>query len=450
MIGKERLLESLGKAVQASAADHTEAVFIGAESGLTRFANNYIHQNVAETNSKVFFRVALGKKIGVASTNAFSATDLRRALKNAMQIARNQQDNPYFAGIPTPAEYAAMNTSDDATARFSPRQRASKLKTIFKKAAGKDMNLAGSFSTGAGELAIVNSAGLTAYQPFSSASAGVIAMTGTSSGFAQGLSRKVGELDLREIGDRAIKRAHKCREPKDIEPGDYEVVLEPAAVAALIEWINYIGFGSKAFQEETSFLSGKIGQKITGERFTVYDDATDESGVAFPFDFEGVPKRKIELITDGVARGAVYDSMSAAKEHRPSTGHALTPDFSGQGGMALNLFVKGGSDTIDDLIGGVENGLLVTRFHYINGYIDTPNAVLTGMTRDGLMQIKNGKVRGGVKNLRFTDSMLRVFSDIRGMTAKRELVSSWWDALGCITAPAMRLGSFKFTGKTNF
>jgi predicted Zn-dependent protease len=450
MIGKDRILDTLGKAVQSSAADHTEAVFIGGESGLTRFANNYIHQNVAETNSKVFFRVALGQKIGVASTNAFSATDLRRALKNAMQIAKNQQDNPHFSAIPARAQYPALQTLDEPTARFTPRQRATKLKAIFKKAAGKEMNLAGSFSTGSGELAIVNSAGVAAYQPFSSANVGVIAMTDTSSGFAQGLSRNVADLDIRSIGERAIKRAHRCRNPRDIEPGNYEVVLEPAAVAALLEWINYIGFGSKPFQEQTSFLSGKIGQKITGERFTVCDDATDEAGVAFPFDFEGVPKRKVELITNGVAKGAVYDSISAAREHKQSTGHALTPNYSGEGGLALNLFVAGGNDSVDDLIGGVENGLLVTRFHYINGYIDTPNAVLTGMTRDGLMRIKNGKLRGGVKNLRFTDSMLRAFSDIRGIAKERELVSSWWDALGCITAPAMRLGSFKFTGKTDF
>lgn len=158
MIGKERILETLGKAVQSSAADHTEAVFVGGESGLTRFANNYIHQNVAETNSKVFFRVALGKKIGVAATNAFSATDLRRALKNAMLIAKNQQDNPHFSGIPAKAQYPVLQTLDEPTVHFTPRQRAIKLKAIFKKAAAKDMNLAGSFSTGSGELAIVNSA----------------------------------------------------------------------------------------------------------------------------------------------------------------------------------------------------------------------------------------------------------------------------------------------------
>jgi len=450
MIGRERLLETLGKVVQTSPADHTEAVFIGTESGLTRFANNYIHQNVAETNSKTYFRVTLGGRIGVAAINAFSSTDLKRALKNALQIARNQQENPHFKGIPTKAQYPQLKTFDEQTARFTPRQRAGKLKTIFTKAANKGMTLAGSFSTGAGELAVLNTAGVEAYQPFSSAAAVAIAMTGTSSGYAQGLSRQIGDLDVRAIGSRAIGRAYRCRNPQEVEPGEYEVILEPVAVATLLEWVSYIGFGSKPFQEGTSFMAGKIGQKITGDQLTVYDDGTDQAGVAFPFDFEGVPKRKVELITKGVAKGAVYDTLSAAKEGKPSTGNALTPDSAGEGGIAFNLFVDGGRESRDEIIGGVENGLLVTRFHYINGYIDTPNAVLTGMTRDGLMRIKNGKLRGGVKNLRFTDSMLRVFSDIRGITAERELVSSWWDELGCITTPAMRLGSFKFTGKTDF
>jgi PmbA protein len=450
MIGRERLIETLNKAVSASTADHTEAVFVGIESGLTRFANNYIHQNVAETNSRTYFRVTIGGKIGVAATNAFSATDLKRALKNAIQIAKNQQANPHFKGIPQRAEYPHLETFDEQTAKFTPRQRAARLKAIFKKAAGKNMNLAGSFATSTGELAIINSAGVEAYQPYTGAATAVIAMTDTSSGYAQGLSRQVGNLDIRAIGGKAIGRAYKCRNPREIGPGTYEVILEPVAVATLLEWVNYIGFGSKAFQEGTSLMSGKVGQKVTGERLTVYDDATDPAGMCFPFDFEGVPKRKVELLTGGVVKGPVYDSLSAAKEDRSSTGNALSPDSAGEGGLALNLFVGAGSDSIDEIIGGVENGLLVTRFHYINGYIDTPNAVLTGMTRDGLMQIKNGKLRGGVKNLRFTDSMLRAFGDIRGMTKEREVVSSWWDSLGCITAPAMRLGSFKFTGKTDF
>ena len=417
---------------------------------MTRFANNYIHQNVAETNSKTLFRVALGNKIGVAATNAFSVTDLRRALKNALQIARNQQPNQYFKGIPGVAMYPELDTFDEQTARFTPRQRAGKLKTIFKKADSKGMTLAGSFSTGQGELAVLNSAGVEAYQPLSTSGVVVIAMTDTSSGYAQGLSRRVGDLDIRGTGANAIKRAYQCRNPKDIDAGEYEVILEPVAVATLLEWVNYIGFGSKAFQEGTSFMSGKIGRKITGDQLTICDDATDPGGVTFPFDFEGVPKRKVELITGGVAKGVVFDTLSGARAGQPSTGNALTPDSAGDGALGFNMFVAGGQDSREDLIGGVENGLLVTRFHYINGFIDTPNAVLTGMTRDGLLRIKNGKLRGGVKNLRFTDSMLRAFSDIRGISTERELVSSWWDALGCITAPIMRLGSFKFTGKTDF
>ncbi len=450
MIGKEKLLESLHTVISESKADHTEAVFVGTDSSLTRFANNYIHQNVAESDNKTYIRVTLDSQIGVAATNALSSVDLKRALRHATQIAKNQKPNPHFKGIPGTATYADIPTFDERTARMTPRQRANKLKTIFKQAANKNMNLAGSFSSGGGEIAVVNTNGVEAYQPLTAAALNVIAMTDTSSGFAQGLSRKVSDIDVRAIGRRAITRAYRCRNPKEAEPGDYEVVLEPAAVAALVEWLSYIGFGSKAFQEGTSFLSNKLGEKITGDHITIYDDPLNPDGMAMPFDFEGVPKQQVKFLSHGIAEGVAYDTLSAAKGNTSSTGHALTPDYSGEGGISLNVVVDNGHDSVEDLISGVDNGLLVTRFHYINGYLDTPNALLTGMTRDGLMRIKNGKLRGGVKNLRFTDSMLRVFNDIRGLTEEWELVSSWWDALGCIKAPGMRIGSFKFSGKTDF
>ena len=183
---------------------------------------------------------------------------------------------------------------------------------------------------------------------------------------------------------------------------------------------------------------------------TLRDDATDESGVAMPFDFEGVPKKPVALVTGGVAQGVVYDTLTANRAERESTGHALTPDESGEGGLALNLFLDGGRTETADLIKGVSDGLLVTRFHYINGFLDTPNAVLTGMTRDGLMRIKNGRLQGGVKNLRFTDSMLRAFGTLKNLSSEHQLVSSWWDSVGCIKVPAMHLGGFRFSGKTDF
>ena len=275
-------------------------------------------------------------------------------------------------------------------------------------------------------------------------------MGDTSSGYAEGLSRNIEDIDFRSIAATAIDKAVRCANPQEMSPGDYEVVLEPAAVASLLEWVNYIGFGSKPYQENTSFMSGKIGEKVTGDAVTIYDDATDSSAIAFPFDFEGVPKRRLDLISNGVAKGVAYDSLSSKRDGTQSTGHALTPDASGEGGIALNVFLQGGKSSLKELIGQVENGLLVTRFHYINGFIDTPHTVLTGMTRDGLMRIKNGKLKGGVKNLRFTDSFLRAFGTAKGLSADCQLINAWWDSLGCISAPAVHLGSFRFTGRTDF
>jgi predicted Zn-dependent protease len=278
----------------------------------------------------------------------------------------------------------------------------------------------------------------------------MIAMSDTSSGYAAGLSRKVGDVDFESLVSRAVEKCGRSQKPQGIEPGDYEVILEPAAVGSLLEWMNYIGFGSKSYQEGTSFLAGKIGKKITSDMVTLYDNGLDTSSIAFPFDFEGVPKKKITFVDKGVAKGVVYDRLTAKKGKTKTTGHALTPDSSGEGAIALNLVMVPGKAKRDKMIEKVKRGILITRFHYINGFIDTPKAVLTGMTRDGTFLIENGEITHGIKNLRFTDSMLRSFGTAVAVSKETELIESWWDAVGCVKAPTLHLGSFKFTGKTEF
>ncbi len=450
MIGRDKIISRLKETLDLNLGDQSEAVFLGSESHLTRYANSTIHQNVSETQTKVYFRVVTDQKIGVAATNSLSKTDLRKAYKMAAKIAKIQKPNPDFVSLPGPSDYPQLDTYFEKTARFTPRQRAAKVRTIINRAAKKDCTVAGSLSTGCGEIAVVNSKGVAAYHPLSSAAINLIAMRENSSGYAEGLARNIDDIDFSTIASTAITKAVKCKDPEELPTGDYEVILEPAAVGSIFEWVNYIGFGSKAFQEETSFMSGRIGQPVTGENLTIYDDGTETSAIAFPFDFEGVPKRRVDLITNGIAKGVVYDSMSAHRDNTESTGHSLTPDATGEGGIALNLFIEPGQSSLKEMISNVEDGLLVTRFHYINGFINTPQAVLTGMTRDGLMRIKNGRLRGGVKNLRFTDSMLRAFGTIKAISAERQLINAWWDSLGCIAAPAMHLGSFKFTGQTSF
>jgi PmbA protein len=450
MIGREKLFAKLEKVLDQSKADQTEIVYIGTESGLTRYANSAIHQNVFENNNRIYFRTVLGKKIGVASTNSLGAGELKKTLANSAEIARNQPENPDFPGLAGPASYREIDTFDDKTAGFSPMDRARVVKKIIAVADAKKFTLAGAFSTSAGEVAVLNTKGVRAYQPVTAASINMIAMSDSSSGYAAGLSRNVDNIGFEKLAETAVEKCDRSRNPKAVEPGDYEVILEPAAVGSLLEWMSYIGFGSKSFQEKSSFLAGKIGKKVTSELITVFDNALDTTSIAFPFDFEGVPKKKVMFIDKGIARGVVYDRATALKDKTRSTGHALTPDSSGDGAIALNLVIAPGSAKRVDMIKNVKRGILITRFHYINGFIDTPNAVLTGMTRDGTFLIENGEIKHGIKNLRFTDSMLRAFTSARAVSKETKLVESWWDAVGCIKAPTIHLGSFKFTGKTEF
>ena len=450
MIGQDKIFTMIEKVMASSKADQTEAVVFGYSSGLTRFANSFIHQNVAVEDTKIYFRVAIGDKLGTATCNSFVLTDLKRALKSAVEIAKKQRPNPDFDGFAQPSDYEKLETFDTKTSKFTPKQRASKLKRVFTKGAKYDYKMAGAFSTDEGETAVLNSNGVRCYQPYTSASINIIATGDDSSGYASTVSNRVDDLEFPMLADIAVKKCRKSRNPKDIEPGEYEVILEPAAISELFEWLDFTAFGSKSFEENTSFLAGRIGEKVMGESVTIVDDALNHDVPGFAFDFEGVPKKRVELVSNGIAKGVVHNLLSAKRAGTKSTGHALLPDASAEGSIPLNLGLSAGESTREELISQVENGLLVTRFHYINGLIDTRKAVMTGMTRDGLFRIKNGKVRGGLKNLRFTDSMLDVFSNVLGMTAERKAVGSWWGSMARMYIPTIRVGRFKFTGKTDF
>ncbi|HWR81689.1 MAG TPA: TldD/PmbA family protein [Candidatus Deferrimicrobium sp.] len=450
MIGQEKLIRMLEGVLAASQADQTEILYVGNELGLTRFANSIIHQNVAEKNCRIFFRSVVAKRVGVASCNSFVLADLKKSLADSLVIARHRPENPHFPGLPKPARYKEINTWDDVTAAFTPSARARAVRKMIGRATRKSFTAAGALSTASGEIAVVNSLGVRAYQPLTTASTNVVVMSDTSSGYASDTSRRVSDIDFDHLARTAVEKCNRSQNPQTIAPGEYEVLLEPAAVAEVLEWLSYVGFGSKPFQQGTSFLSGRIGKKVTSDKITIYDNALDDRTVAFPFDFEGVPKKKVPFIDKGVARGVVHDSASAVKSRTKSTGHAMAPTESDKGAFGLNIFMEHGKAPRDKMVSSIKRGILVTRFHYINGFIDTRNAVLTGMTRDGTFWVENGEIVHGLKNLRFTDSITRAFKSTVAISLETERVGSWWSDVGCMTVPAIHLGSFRFSGKTEF
>ena len=449
MIGQNKILSKLRTVILKSQAEQTEAIFIGKNYGLTRYANSYIHQNVAQNDTTVYFRAAIDGKVGVASTNSLAQENLMRTMRLALEIAKRQPANPDFKGFPKPAEYKDIETYFEPTAKYTPKQRAEVVKKICDGAAKSKVTVAGAFSTSASEIAVVNSNGVSAYQPLTSASINIVAMSDTSSGFASGMSRRVVKIPFANLTETAIRKCLDSQNPGELKPGKYDVILEPAAIAEIMNWMTYIGFGAKPYLENTSFMSKKLGKKAMSPDITIYDDGNNTSGMAMPFDFEGVPKKKTFLIRRGLIGKPVYDSLYAFRDNKRSTGHAMLPGGN-DGPMAGNIFIAAGKKSKESLINSVKNGILVTRFHYINGLLNTTKTVMTGMTRDGTFLIKNGKVVGAVKNLRFTESITRAFSRVGGVSRDTSLVPNWWDDIGCCSSPTILIRKFNFSGKTDF
>lgn len=445
MLGYEKLERLADRVLAMSRAEQTEVVLIVQDSALTRFAQSRIHQNVSESSVELRVRVLVDKRVGVATTNDLSLRSLRNVTERALQLARLQPENPELAPLPDPQPITQVASWAASTREFSARQRARAVSTICRLASEQGLQASGAFLTSVSELLVANSQGVRAYAPSTSAELTTVAMSADSSGFAQDTAIDVTVLDAERLGREAVGRALTGRQPQTLSPGKYTVILEPYAVAELVAYLAYLGLGARAFQEGRSFMTGQLGRQITGEQITVWDDGSDSRGLPFPFDFEGLPRRRVELITNGVARGVVYDSQTAFREHKFSTGHALpAPDTFGP--LPVNLFLQPGSQSVDQMLAAVDHGVWVTRLHYVNP-VHPLNTVVTGMTRDGTFWIERGEIRNGIKNLRFTQSILDAFRSTRSVGTETRLLPGM---VGGIRAPALLIDDLSFTSATQF
>jgi len=447
MLGEERALEILKKLLSMVEVEQAEAVLLGKASGLTRFANSTIHQNVYEKDTVILLRVAKGKKIGVARSNLTDTESLKQLARRAAEIADSQVPNPNFESFAHSPKAPKVEAFFEETANCSPTRRAENVKMVIAEADKFGFLAAGSHSTTANEIAYANSLGTTQYHRQTAAYMNTVIMSPTSSGYADYSSLNIADFDARKIGEKATKICADSQNPREIEEGRYDVVISPEAVDEIMNWLSYIGFGAESFQEGRSFMSGRLGERIMGENISIWDDGLDPRGIPMPFDFEGVPKQRIAIIENGIARNVVYSILTAHKEGKQSTGHALPPGEE-IAAMPINIFFGTGKHTVDEMIASLERGLIVTRFHYINGLLDTRRALFTGMTRDGTFYVENGKIKYPVKNLRFTDSMLEAFSRVEMISKEAKLQLSYW--YGANVVPALKIKDFNFSGKTEF
>jgi predicted Zn-dependent protease len=424
--------------LEASPASETEVMVTEWDSALTRFANNGIHQNVAERDVSVRVRVVKDGKTGVAAINQMDDAAAADVLKRAIAIA-DLQSKGEVVPMPGPAKSQPVDAWSDATAAATPEERADFVEAVCARAKRAGLKAFGAFSTGAEQLAIANSHGVYHQHRSTEATINSVVMGDAGSGYADRGAINVGDLDKNEVADEVIDKTQRNQNAQPIDPGVYEVVLEEYAVAEMLDFMNYTGFSALAVEEERSFM--RLGERITGDAVTIWDDGLDPSGVPASFDFEGVPKQRVDLIKNGVATGVVYDMMTATKEGRQSTGHGL-PAPNTDGPFALNLFMAPGSVAKRDLVAGIKRGIWVTRFWYVRT-VHPKLSIITGMTRDGTFLIENGKVTRPVKDLRFTQSMLEALDGTLavGKTTKLQI----GEFIGASRVPAVHLKAFTFT-----
>ena len=445
---REEAKAILDSVLEASDADETEVFLGGGILALSRFANNEIHQNVAEEGYTLSVRVVDGKRTARVSTTRTDPEGIKEAVARARKVAKLSREDPTLLPVPKPGKMQEVDAYDDATANLSPSDRAGKVAAAIAPSVKSDLTTAGYFSNNTGNIgewgepgifAVANSKGLFGYYRATEAGFSLTSFAGDSSGWVLASSRKAETIPVAALGERAAEKARRSQNPKAIDPGSYTVILEPAAVGSLC-WFLAEGFNGLQVEEGRSFLSGKVGKKVFGENIDIDDDPYHDLIQGRPFDGEGVPTKKVTLVEKGVVKGLVYDRKTAEKVGAEPTGHGLpVPNITGAG--ASSIAMRGGKTSIDEMVKATKKGILVTRLWY-NRLVDPKKLILTGMTRDGTFWVEDGKISHGIKNLRFNQSLIHLLGQVEAISPQERV---WGFAI-----PGLLVKDFTFTSVTLF
>jgi PmbA protein len=442
-------LEVAGNAIAAAAGDEAEAVVLTEHSGLARFAGREVHQPTLIDNVVVTLRVVRDGKVGVAATNRLEPDGLRELARRAGDAADSAVAESTFPGLPQPVELPEVLGFDEETAALGADQQAHLAAAAIE---ATELGVYGFFTSATTEIAVASTTGLAVSQQMTDAMTLVVAAGEGCSGYAEATSWRASDLDPAAVTREAAEKALRTTDAAEAGPARYRAVLEPYALAALLEYFSWDSFGAQGLLEERSYFSGRIGERAFDEKITIADDALDPRGLPKAFDFEGIPKQRVPLIENGVIRGVVWDRLTAAQagDGASSTGHAPPAALRAHGPFTSALTVGGGSaESLDELVELVGDGIYVTRLHYLS-VVDPRDGVVTGMTRDGTFRIRNGKLAEPLLNLRFTVSVPELLADVPGLTRETVLVNAndfYGEryAVG-IVAPALATASFNITG----
>ena len=438
MLERDRIREIAEKIMTECPADEVEVVISSVDHYLTRYAQNHIHQNTGLTNTSITVRAVFGRRMGEASTNKTDDESLKEVAVTAAKLAEISPEDPNLLPRLGPQEYEEVNAYQDEP--LSPMERARYVSKAIEMCKSRGLIAAGIFSNTRSCHAIANSKGLFAFHSSTRHIFSLSVMAeGNGAGWCERISRKLADIDPEEIAEIAIRKAEMSRNPREVPPGKYTVILEPEAVANLLSFLGF-GFNALAVEEGWSPLRDKIGKRVFGENITISSDVYHPLHQETPFDAEGVPTKRVVLVERGVVKGLVYDRATAARKGVEPTGHGVDPRGA-YGAHPRAIVVEGGEDSIEEMISSTERGILVTRFHYEN-LVDPMNLIVTGMTRDGTFMVEGGEVKFPIKNFRFNVSLFDVLNKV-------EMLSEPVYASGMVV-PAMKISEFNFTSGTEF
>jgi PmbA protein len=442
-------LDLAERALSAAEGDEAQALVQSERSGMARFAGSEVHQPTLIENEVVELQVVHDGRLGIASGNRTDDDGLRALAARAGEAAQSAPADPDFPGLAPPAEAPRVEGFDEEAAAFGAEDQA-RLAAAAIDASGLD--LYGFFTSGVSEIAVASTSGVAVSQELTDVAVLALAAVDGASGYAEQTGWRAGDVDPAAAAREATEKAARTRGASELEPGSYAAVLEAPAFAELLAYFSYDAFGALGLIEERSFAFDKLGQQVFDERFSLADDALDARGLPKAFDFEGVPKQRVQLVENGVLQGVVWDRVTAkrAGDGHATTGHAPPSSIRHWGPLPFALSVAGGeAESPEELAEAVGDGIYVTRLHYLS-VVDPREGIVTGMTRDGTFRIRGGKVADPLVNLRFTVAVPQLLAGLHGLTREPVLVNqnAYYDdryPTGLLS-PALATARFDVTG----
>jgi PmbA protein len=346
--------------------------------------------------------------------------------------------------MPGKQRYRSVNRFIKATAALTPEDRARAVRRACDLAVKKGQTAAGIFSSGLSQTAVGNSHGLFATYGETHSQFSITMQEDPAASWAKADSADVRAIDPQKLAERASEKARLAVHTKELAPGRYTVILEPAAVLDLVGFLFY-DFAATAVEDKRSCLNERMGKQLFGQNINITDDVFHPLQKGAPFDGEGIPREKVLLVDRGVPKNLVYSRASAKAAGKKSTGHgfALPNEY---GEAPMNLVFSGGDSSLEKMVASTERGLLVTRLWYIRE-VDPYEKVMTGMTRDGLFFVENRRVAGAVRNFRFNQSLIEMLKNVELMSPA---VRATGEESFEMVVPAMKIRDFHFSEVTKF